>query len=98
MAFKTHESSARSEKRAIPWLVRFYTRPGCSLCERVVPVLERLAAEGLIAWQVVNIEEDPRLLRQYADRIPVVEVEGVGVLSGRISEYRLRRLLAEGAG
>jgi len=97
MAIKPPKPSAQSEKQAIPRLVRFYTRPGCSLCERVVPVLERLAAEGLIAWQVVNIEEDPRLLRQYADRIPVVEVEGVGTLSGRISEYRLRRLLAKSA-
>ncbi len=73
--------------------VRFYTRPGCSLCRRAVPILERLASQGLIEWEAVNIEDDPDLLRQYADRIPVVEVEGRGVLAGRVSEYRLRRLL-----
>lgn len=85
------------DERAAPRQVRLYTRPGCSLCERVVPVLDRLAAEGLIAWESVNIETDPLLLKQYADRIPVVEVEGAGVLAGRVSEYRLRRLL-EGKG
>ncbi|MDQ7028708.1 MAG: glutaredoxin family protein [Ardenticatenia bacterium] len=81
----------------MPNRVRFYTRPGCSLCHRVVPILDRLAAEGLIEWEAINIEHDPNLLRQYADRIPVVEVEGRGALVGRVSEYRLRRLLGQGA-
>lgn len=82
-----------SKARARPVLI-FYTRPGCTLCERVERVLVQLAAEGLADWRRVNIVDDPALLARFGESIPVVTIEGGPVFEGRISEYRLRRALA----
>ena len=75
-------------------LLTLYTRPGCGLCRRVERVLAQLEAEGLAEWQLVNIESDPELLADLKERIPVLDVEGGPRFEGRISEYRLRRVLA----
>lgn len=72
---------------------RLYTRPGCHLCDKAAAILERLAAEGLLQWESVNIEDDPALLARFAAQIPVVEIDGGPLFAGRISEYRLRRAL-----
>lgn len=76
-----------------PPLLRFYTRPDCSLCERVYPTLQRLAAEGIITVESINIEGDASLTDAYGTRIPVLEFPDGQVLEGRISEFRIRRRL-----
>lgn len=76
-------------------MLTFYTRPGCTLCEGVERLLARLAAEGLVDWRRVNIEDDPLLLARFSQSIPAVAVEGGPLFEGRISEYRLRRALAQ---
>lgn len=76
--------------------VRFFTRADCSLCERAYPILERLAAEGLITVERLDIATDPALAEQYGARIPVVVFSTGMVYEGRISEARLRRHLAAG--
>lgn len=73
--------------------VRFYTRANCSLCEKVYPILERLAGEGLVHFERVDIAASPALTGRYGWRIPVIEFPDGTVLEGRISEFRLRRLL-----
>jgi thiol-disulfide isomerase/thioredoxin len=73
--------------------LRFYTRPDCSLCDRVYPTLQRLEREGVITIESVNIEEDVTLSERYGTRIPVLEFPNGQLLEGRISEFRIRRLL-----
>lgn len=74
-------------------LVRFYTRAGCSLCERAYPILQRLAAEGALRVEVVDIAADAALDAALGTQIPVVELPDGRRLAGRISEFRMRRLL-----
>ncbi len=75
-------------------LLRLYTRDNCSLCERAYPVLERLATEGVVTVDIIDIRGDPTLNDRYGERIPVLEFPSGAVLEGRISEFRIRRLLA----
>lgn len=77
-----------------PRSVRFYTRDGCSLCDKVRPVLRRLANAGTITLQTIDIAGDPELENRYGTRIPVVDVEDGPLLEGRISRYRIQRALA----
>ncbi len=73
---------------------RLYTREGCSLCERVKAMLQRLSGEGLLGWEAVDIAADPALDAAYGSRIPVVELSTGDVFEGRVSEFRLRQRLA----
>jgi hypothetical protein len=73
--------------------LRFYTRANCSLCDRVYPTLERLAVLGLVTVETINITEDASLTEAYGMRIPVLEFPDGQVLEGRISEFRIRRML-----
>lgn len=77
-------------------LARFYTRANCSLCKRAYPILQRLAAEGHLTVEVIDIAADPDLTAHYGERIPLVELSNGHLLEGRISEYRLRRIIGLG--
>jgi thiol-disulfide isomerase/thioredoxin len=73
---------------------RFYTRANCSLCERAYPMVERLAREGLLSVEKIDITTDPALFELYRYRIPVVVLSTGEVHEGRISPFRLRRSIA----
>lgn len=75
-------------------LLRFYTRDNCSLCDRAYPAIERLVTEGAIRVETFDIAQDATLTVRYGERIPVLEFPSGVVLEGRISEFRIRRLLA----
>lgn len=77
-----------------PQNVRFYTREGCSLCDKVQPVLRHLADAGTITLETIDIAGDSTLEEKYGTRIPVVDVEDGPLLEGRISRYRIQRALA----
>lgn len=72
---------------------RFFTRANCSLCDRAYPIVERLANEGLLTVEKIDITTDPLLVKQYGHRIPVVELSTGQIYEGRISQFRLRRAL-----
>lgn len=77
-----------------PRRATFYTRANCSLCEVAYARLARLAAEGLVVVERVDISDDPALTAAYGSRIPVLRLEGGVTFEGRISEFRVRRALA----
>jgi len=72
-----------------------YSKEGCHLCERAKAILSRLAAEGLLDWQTVDIQENADLYERYWDKIPVVRMEDGRSWYGKISEFRLRRALED---
>ena len=76
--------------------VRFYTKPGCHLCERVEELLEAVAIECPLDLTMIDITSDMDIFDRYRYEIPVVAVEGGGSVSGRISELDLRRVLQLG--
>ena len=54
-----------------------YSRPDCHLCDEARDVLESLLEEvDDVELTERNIDEDDGLLRDYLERIPVVELDG----------------------
>jgi len=54
-----------------------YGRPDCHLCDEARVILSKLLAEaGDVEIEERNIEEDDVLLREYLERIPVIELDG----------------------
>ena len=52
-----------------------YSRPDCHLCERLLDeVLPLLATDTRI--EVIDISDDPDLMRRYGLRIPILSCEG----------------------
>lgn len=60
--------------------VTLYTRPGCHLCEQAHAIL-RTAARGLdVELCLVNVDDDPALVRRYGERVPVAAINGRDIL------------------
>lgn len=54
----------------------FYTKAGCSLCDRAFAVVERARQRTPFALEVVDIERDPETFEDYRYDIPVIEIDG----------------------
>ena len=70
--------------------VRIYGKPGCHLCDEARAVIEAVRAERPFALEEVDVSLDPRLLREYGERIPVVEVDGEEAFEHRVDAAALR--------
>ena len=68
-------------------------RPGCHLCDQARAVVERVTQELGVGWQEHSIDDDPELLRRYAEQIPVTFVDGRRHDFWRVDEGRLRAAL-----
>lgn len=67
------------------------TKADCSLCEKAKAALDRIARDVPITLEEVSVgAEDP-----LAERVPIVEFEGIEVQAGKVSEWRLRNWLKE---
>lgn len=74
-------------------LLTLYSKPGCHLCEQAEADLGRLARRYPHQLRTVDITQDPLLLEQYGERIPVVVVQGreyPAPLSAAVLERALR--------
>lgn len=69
--------------------VTLYTSAECGLCRKAEVVLRRLRAKIRFDLDLVNINEDDVLFRQFWDRIPVVMVDGQEVAAAPVDEKRL---------
>lgn len=74
--------------------VTLYTKSDCSLCFKAKKLLETLRAEG-VAFELeeVDITRDEALYERYRFEIPVIAVDGVETLKGRITLEALREAL-----
>jgi hypothetical protein len=66
-----------------------YTAPGCHLCAPAVEVVRTVCGSD---FTVVDITTDTDLERQYRERIPVVEVDGIARFQYHVDEEELRQL------
>ena len=57
-------------------LVTLYTKPGCHLCDDALDILQRVQKLQPFTLEEVNVQEDPALLAEYGDQIPVVTLNG----------------------
>jgi hypothetical protein len=67
-----------------------YTAPGCHLCGPAIDIVRSVCGSDFI---VVDITTDTELERQYRERIPVVEVDGVERFRYHVEEFELRALV-----
>ena len=71
----------------------FYTKPGCSLCDILLPGVKALAVEKGLALTLVDIRADEDDYERYRYRIPVVTLEKVELGWGRVAHAALREAL-----
>lgn len=74
-----------------PLHVRLYGRPGCHLCHDVGEMLATLHDEFDFWVEKINIEDDPIINHKWAEKIPVVTVDGGNRVAGQITKSRLKR-------
>ncbi len=74
--------------------IRFFSRPDCPLCDKGLPAVRRLARRHGLGLETVNIAMDPALEARHGQRIPVVEIGGLTLGWGLLSERALERELA----
>ncbi len=53
-----------------------YGKPGCCLCDEARAAIEEVRAELGFEVEHVDVSLDPRLYREYGERIPVVDIDG----------------------
>ncbi len=75
--------------------VTVYSKPGCHLCEEAVRLLQRVQKQHPFTLEEVNIQDDPALLAEYGEQIPVVTLNGKFLFEYAVDEARLRQLLKE---
>ena len=70
-----------------------YSKAGCHLCDEARAHLEDLASDHELTIDEIDIRRDQALFERYRYRIPVIAVDGVERLEGRISAEEVRALL-----
>lgn len=73
--------------------VIIYSKPGCHLCEEAKAAIEAAGCAEEYALEEINIETDPDLLRRYRFEIPVITIDGVEVLSNRVSSEEFKKAI-----
>lgn len=76
-------------------LVTLYSKPGCHLCEDALRVLQRVQKLHPFALEEINVQDDPALLAEYGEQLPVVTLNGTFLFEYEVDEARLRQLLKE---
>ena len=69
------------------------TRAGCSLCEQAEPVVQRLAERAGVPCEVLDVDTDEALRREWTDHVPVVLLDGVEHSRWFVDEEALARAL-----
>ena len=75
--------------------VVLFGREGCCLCDEAREMLLRISKRRPLELSERDIESDDALLRDYLERIPVIEIDGVEEFELLIDEFELERRLAK---
>jgi len=70
-------------------------KPDCHLCHDAQAVVARVCGELGLAWEELSILDDPALMDEFWEKIPVVQVDGRTVDFWTVDEARLRALLSD---
>jgi glutaredoxin len=74
--------------------VTLITRAGCHLCADAERVLRAMSRELGFRYREVDVDAAPVLRDEFADRVPVILLDGKEHGYWRVEEARLRRALA----
>ena len=70
-----------------------YGKPGCCLCDEARVVVGEVRARVAFELEEVDVSVDPRLHREYGERIPVVAVVGEDAFELGVEAAALEDLL-----
>jgi len=73
--------------------IQLLTRRNCPLCELARSTLAELAGDRRWRISEFDVDEDPDLLREFTDRVPVIRYRGQVVAEGRIEPVDLQAAL-----
>jgi glutaredoxin len=73
--------------------VTIYSRQGCHLCDDAHNTLESLREELKFEIEVINIDEDPELVKLYSDQVPVIHIDGAHHDFYKVDPMRFRSSL-----
>lgn len=74
--------------------VTYYTKENCSLCDKGLMVLKDINKDIPLEIEMVDIYKDDELLEKYQIMIPVIEINGIEVDCGILSEAKIRSFLS----
>jgi glutaredoxin len=74
--------------------VTLYSKPDCPLCDDARLALERVREHTPFELEEIDINREVRLLARYAERIPVVALDGRDMFDFIVDEEELARALA----
>jgi glutaredoxin len=74
-------------------VVTLYGKPGCCLCDEARAIVDQARGEHGFELHEVDITLDPGLMRDYGERIPVVEIDGEEAFELRVEPAELGRLV-----
>jgi glutaredoxin len=73
--------------------VTLYGKPGCCLCDEAREAIAAVRAERAFELEEVDVSLDPKLYRDYGERIPVVAIDGRDELELGVDARALRECL-----
>jgi thiol-disulfide isomerase/thioredoxin len=74
-------------------LIKFYTKPRCSLCDKARALLGQLGKRYSLHIDEINILNAPDLYDRYKYEIPVLSFPDGSQLQGRMNRDQLREKL-----
>jgi len=76
-----------------PLHLTLYTRSGCHLCDDAIKTLDEHGRQYRFSLQLVDIDRDPALAKQFGECVPVLAIGAKVRFRGRINPALLKRLL-----
>jgi glutaredoxin len=73
--------------------VTLYGKPGCCLCDDAREAVAAVRGELPFELREVDVTLDPGLMREYGERIPVLELDGEELFELRVDPLELRNRL-----
>lgn len=89
---KSPPTKAKTFQRPLFQSCRLLTREQCHLCDDALMILQ-MFQYALPAIEVVDIDNDPQLVRQFGQSVPVVEINGRVRFRGAVQPMLLKRMI-----
>lgn len=74
--------------------MKVLSKPGCHLCDDAIKIVAQVTGELNIGYEVEEIQNNPELMHQYGEEIPVIFVDGKRHDYWRVDPERLRKALS----
>ena len=74
--------------------MKVLSKPGCHLCDDAIKIVAQVTSGLNIGYEVEEIQNNPELMHQYGEEIPVIFVDGKRHDYWRVDPERLRKALS----